>query len=255
MAAKKIQQKKEALARFLTYMLGCRPDEFGLFPDEQGFIPIKDILKACSEEDGWGFVREASIEELLREPDGPGFEMEDKMLRVHPGQSRLNYGPPERVLPPKLLYHAVRRKGYPVILEQGIKPGGRPLIPLSTTIEAAMRIGKRRDSTPVLLTILASRADEAGIHFFRSQELIYLVDFLPPKYFTGPPLPKEKPTPEKKKPENKVEDVSTPGSFYLDVERMGPEPGHRPERPSKKKKGDIPDWKIAVRKERRRGDK
>jgi putative RNA 2'-phosphotransferase len=255
MAAKKVQQKREALARFMSYMLGRRPDEFGLFPDEEGYIPIKDVLKAFSEEEGWGFVREASLEELLREPDASGFETKDKLIRVQPGNSNLSFGPPERISPPKLLFYAARRKAYPVILEQGLKPGARPFIPLSTTEEMAMRIGKRRDASPILLTILASRADEAGIQFYRPQEMIYLVDFLAPEFFTGPPLPKEKPAPEKKKPVAKSEEPITPGSFFLDFERMGPEPGRRPDRANKRKKGDIPDWKIAARKDRRRGDK
>ena len=41
------------LAKLLNYALGRDPDEFGLVPDESGFIKIKELLKALHEEDGW----------------------------------------------------------------------------------------------------------------------------------------------------------------------------------------------------------
>jgi len=42
------------LAKMLAYVLGRRPDEFGLIPDAEGFVRIKDLLKALHEEEGWG---------------------------------------------------------------------------------------------------------------------------------------------------------------------------------------------------------
>ena len=34
----------------MAYVLGQRPDEFGLVPDEKGFVRVKDFVKAISEE-------------------------------------------------------------------------------------------------------------------------------------------------------------------------------------------------------------
>ena len=39
------------LAKFLNYVLGRRPDEFGLVTDKEGFVKIKDLIKATSEEE------------------------------------------------------------------------------------------------------------------------------------------------------------------------------------------------------------
>jgi putative RNA 2'-phosphotransferase len=33
----------------LSYVLGRRPDEFGLVPDADGFVRLKDLLKALHE--------------------------------------------------------------------------------------------------------------------------------------------------------------------------------------------------------------
>ena len=246
MSRQRLRQQRQALSRFLIYVLGHRPDEFGLVLDEQGFVPLKELLMAVKEEEGWSFVRESHISELLREPDRTGFEVRDKMIRVQPKDPALVSGPPEIVSPPNLLYHAARRKAHPAILGRGLGPGPRPWVPLFTTRDMALRVGKRRDSQPVLLTIHAARAEAHGVIFTRPQELIYLVESLAPEFLTGPPLPKERPVAEKKKKTSKPE-PPTPGSFLLDPNH-DPDPGRRPE---KNKKGKAHDWKRASRKMRR----
>ena len=45
-------------SKFLVYILGRKPDEFGLVPDKDGFVKIKELLKAINEEDGWRHIRE-----------------------------------------------------------------------------------------------------------------------------------------------------------------------------------------------------
>ena len=173
---KKVKQQKESLARFLNYVLGLRPDEFGLVPDEEGWIPIKELLQALSEEEGWRGVREGNIRELLRDPDLNGLEQNENMIRCAPAETQLTYGPYQQAQPPKLLYCAVRRKGYPVILENGLRATSRPFLSLALTREMALRLGRRRDSEPVLLTVQAEKAHDRGLIFYRPQELIYLVE-------------------------------------------------------------------------------
>lgn len=257
MSPQKTRQQKESLGRFLLYVMGHRPDEFGLVPDEEGFVPVKDLLCAVKEEDGWSFVRESHIQDLLRTPGEADFEIQDKLIRVAPGKTQLRLGPPETAVPPTILYHAARRKGYPVVLERGLMPGGGPWVYLFTTKEMALRVGRRRDPEPVLLTVHGARAAERGVTFYRPQELIYLVESLAPDLFTGPPLPKERPEPEKKKPAKPAPPADTlhPGSFFLDPDR-DPDTGRpRPKDKGGSKKGDGPDWKRAARKERRRREK
>ncbi len=37
----------EQLAKFISYILGRNPAEFGLVPDPEGFVKIKEFLKAA----------------------------------------------------------------------------------------------------------------------------------------------------------------------------------------------------------------
>lgn len=252
MAVQRLKQQRESLGRFLAYVLGHRPDEFGLVPDEEGFVSLKDLLKALSEEEGWRFVRRSHINDMMRETGQPSFEIRDNRMRLSPGETTLTLGPYEVAEPPARLYYAARRKAHPVILERGLIPAGRPHVQLSTTEEMALRLGKRRDPNPILLTVQAGRASEQGTVFYRPQELIYLVEAIRPDFIVSPPLPKEKPVVEKKKKKEPQTPTlpETPGSFFWD-----PAGEHDPrlERDkTKKKKKDGPDWKRDARKERRR---
>lgn len=206
------------LEKLISYILGRRPDEFGLVLDDQGFVRLKDLLKVISEEPGWRYVRKSHIHEVLMISSEKSFVLENDKIKAVCRDDALN--PREEIVPPKLLYHCVRRKAYPIVCKQGVIPLGQPRVLLATTEELAQRMGKRRDPVPVLLTVQARRAFEAGVRFSQQGEFIYVTDHVPVGYFTGPPLPKEK---KKEDPKPKKEPVAIhedlPGSFTFDVER------------------------------------
>jgi putative RNA 2'-phosphotransferase len=174
------------LGQLMAYVLGHRPDEFGLVPDAEGFVRLKDLLRALSEEPGWGYVRKSHIHEVLITCRADTFVTEDDRIKAaHPQKS---VSPVPGVVPPKLLYHCVRQKAYPVVCQEGLSPMGQQHVFLATTEGMALRMGKRRDSKPVLVTVQAQRASEVGVAFFMQGELIYIVDHVPLGYFSGPPL-------------------------------------------------------------------
>lgn len=211
------QKDPKQLEKLMSYILGRRPDEFGLVLNDQGFVLLKDLLKAISEEPRWGYVRKSHIHEVLMTSCEKSFVLEDDKIKTACRDDGLD--PEEEIVPPKLLYHCVRRRAYPVVCQQGIIPLGHPRVYLATTKELAQRMGKRRDPAPVLLTVQAQRAFEAGVKFAKQGKLIYITDHVPVGYFTGPPLPKEKKQ-EVSKPKEPVaipEDL--PGSFTFEVER------------------------------------
>ena len=101
------------LRKFMTYVLGRRPDEFGLVPDQEGFVHIKDLIKAISEEPGWGYVRRSHIHEVLITGSDNPFVVEEDRIKTAGSDDMVR--PVLGVFPPKLLYHCVRRKAYPVV--------------------------------------------------------------------------------------------------------------------------------------------
>ena len=69
------------LDRFLSYVTGRRPDEFGLVPDHDGWLKIKDVLKVLSEEEGWKHVRRRDFDEVLLSMREPAIELSEKARR------------------------------------------------------------------------------------------------------------------------------------------------------------------------------
>ena len=235
------------LSKLLAYVMGHQPDEFGLAPDENGFFRIKDLMRAICEEPGWGYVRMSHINEVLITVTNHPFILDDDRIRVvKPDEGAI---PVPDVAPPKLLYHCVRRKAYPVVCQKGIMPMGQHHVFLATTKDLALRMGKRRDPKPILLTVLALRAWDAGVPFYRQGELLYLVDHVPIIYFSGPPLPREKEEESKKQTDHPSISKALPGSFVLDLERS--QELHRQKIKRKGLKKEVA-WKKDARKLRRR---
>ena len=203
-------------AKFLSYVLGYRPDEFGLVPDNSGYLPIKELLKAVNEEEGWRHIRIPHLKEISYAIDPSPIEFHEGMVRAR-DRTRLPKIEPGIDLP-KLLYLAVRRRAYPVILEKGLPyHSGRPRQVLSADEAMAQRIGRRRDHQPVLITLHVAACADEGTYFQKYGEGLFLADAIYPGTFHGPPLPnKESIAPKSNKP-SAPEIPKTPGSYYPDL--------------------------------------
>jgi putative RNA 2'-phosphotransferase len=206
------------LAKMLAYVLGRRPDEFGLIPDADGFVRIKDLLKALHEEDGWGYVNLSHLNEVRLSVPGAPFEISENGIRCR-DRDRPDPGVAAREMP-KLLFACVRRRVYPHVHAEGIHPSSHPRVVLAADRGMAERLGRRIDSDPVILTVSVRSACEAGVAFNPSGEGLFLADHIPPDCFRSPPVPREKPADTgNPMPENGLRPPSMPGSFPLDVEK------------------------------------
>ncbi len=240
--AKKYKRKVANLSRLMSYILGNRPDEFGLVPDKEGYITIKEFLNAINEEPNMAYVRESHVREvLLHDRDGI-FEIDGKKIR----STKRDFCPVEKEkdLAPlsKILFKGVKRKAYPYILKSGLLPGSKEHIVMTKDRDLAIRIARRLDPKPIILEISAGSAIENGITFYHFGDSLYLADRVPVQFISGPPLPKELPS---RQEIPKKEREEAPGSFILKVE-MDPDLKRR----KKAKKGIG--WKEEVKKGRKR---
>jgi len=245
-------KKAYNLARLLTYALGRRPGEFGLVPDDDGFFKIKDVLKAVCEEDGFGYVRLAHINEILLTIPDPGLEIMGNRIRA--GGRPPPAPPAETADLPKLLYTCVRRRAYPHVLERGITPSSHSRVVLSDSKEMAERIGRRSDPSPVALTVQVASAREHGISFHSAGSNLYLAAEIPPPCFRGPALPKEAERKHAESPAPETKRSATPGSYTIDLARAAEAAGvpddkrgtkgpARGRRKANKPKRERPPWR------------
>ena len=205
----------QSLSKLLAYVLGRRPDEFGLVPDQNGYVKIKELLKALHEEEGWRYVRRSHLDEVRITLADPPFEISDDLIRA----SRREHLPEivSRLDLPKLLYTCVRTKAYPHVREKGIFALSHPQVILSSDPQLAQRIGRRMDPVPVLLTVQVQASQKQGIVFYQAGENLFLADTIPADCFTGPPLPKEKSETQKKENLHFQAKQKLAGSFILQL--------------------------------------
>jgi len=238
-------KESQQLARFIQYVLGRRPDEFGLVPDADGFIPVADLLKVAQEE-GWHRVRRHDLALLSLQLNQPALEIRDHLVRAV-NRSRLDRYR-ETTDGPKLLYTSIRRRAYETVLQHGLKPQGHiSQVILCAAENLAQKIGRRRDSAPIIVTVHVHSARQCGVVFRQFGDGLYLADHLPASCCRLPRPPQTTQRQEQKLVEAPTT-AKTPGSFTLDIEPLVTSPTPWKTSPRERRSKD---WKKARQKERR----
>lgn len=238
----KNKRKVANLSRLMNYILGNRPYEFGLVPDKEGYISLKELLKTINEEPNMAYVRESHIREVLLNNRDSLFEINERKIR----STNRHFLPVNKekdvTSPPKILFKGVKRKTYPFILRSGLLQEPKRHIVLTKDKDLAVRIARRLDQKPIILEIRAGTAAKNGITFYPFGHSLYLADRVPVQFINGPPLPKEPPS--KKETLEKEREIA-PGSFIMKAER---DPDIKRQKRAKKRIW----WKEEVKKAKKR---
>ncbi len=234
----RLPRELETLAKMLAYMLGRRPDEFGLVLEAEGWVPIKQLLQALHEEPGYTRVRREDLERLAGLTSPPVIEITgDRVRSLNPPAPELRREP-EGLLPSSL-YLAISPKVHTLVWEQGLKPRPGRELALARTPEMARRLGKRRANEPVLVTVAAQAAARKGLDFQAyGEELFLTAATIPREFLTLPGPPKELPAP---KAAAKPKAPPSPGTVLLDLPQM------LTGKPEKGKRRDEAAWKTGAR--------
>ncbi len=201
------------LSKFLSLVLRHRPDDFGLRMDEEGFVPVEDIVDVIVAEDILAEDVEETLHELVEEAERPRFEIVEGRIRAlygHSSRIRLEYPEDE---PPAELYHGTGIPTARRIVREGIKPAGRAYVHLSATEEEALSVGSRQTEQPVLIRIDTAHARREGVRFHQASEMIWLCGPVPAESCRVPELP-EFPSQETKPERSGATDAgnTTPGN-------------------------------------------
>ena len=103
------------------------------------------------------------------------------LIRASQGHSRpvdLGYDAQE---PPAELFHGTVERFLPAILAEGLRPGRRHAVHLSSDVPTARTVGGRR-GRPVVLRVDAAAMSAAGHVFTRSANGVWLVDAVAPAF-------------------------------------------------------------------------
>ncbi|MDR1609126.1 MAG: hypothetical protein LBT38_12085 [Deltaproteobacteria bacterium] len=231
---KNIRQMEE-LTALLRYALGLAPGEFLLWPDPDGFVPIKETVAALRDEDGFRGLTENRVRETVSQALGQGpLEIVDNLIRVKPDLAELPTARPALEAKPKLLHLGLKPTAWPIIAEQGLQPKtGQTRVRLYPTEELAKKEAKRFRPDPVMVAVNKAMAEKTGTTFEIYAEVIYLATDIAPQALFGPPIKPQ----ETEKPPPSRPTLSEPVTHHGKI---------------RGKRDDAPDWKNQTRKERRR---
>ncbi|HJU63901.1 MAG TPA: RNA 2'-phosphotransferase [Candidatus Binatia bacterium] len=171
----------ERVSRFLSYLLRHRPKEYPLQFDPYGFAPWDAVVDMVLER--FQEVTEEQIRAVVSGSDKKRFELKEGKVRATYGHSfpvDLGLQPVE---PPPELYYGTARDLAQSILRNGLKPRDRQYVHLSSVLDEAVAVGKRRDPVPAIVVVDARAAHGEGIRFFASGPL-FLVKNVPPKFLS-----------------------------------------------------------------------
>ncbi len=154
--------------------------------NESGFssITVEELARRIAMMRSYEWVRPEHIMEVVRMDEKGRFEIEDGRIRATYGHSiEVKTGVPVRDV--KVLYHGTTLRAWKRIKDQGIKPGRRRYVHLSSSVEDAVNVARRHGKDIVVLEVDAEAMIKDGYEIRMAGRGIYLVREVPPKYITG----------------------------------------------------------------------
>ena len=169
------------VSKRLSFVLRHQPASVGLTLDAAGWVAVDDLLRALSAH-GLPLGRD-DLDAVVAGNDKRRFAFDESGTRIRASQGHsvpvdLGYAP---AAPPDELFHGTVERFLPAILAEGLRPGRRHAVHLSTDVATARIVGGRRGRA-VVLRVDAAQLAADGVHLSVSANGIWLVDAVPPRY-------------------------------------------------------------------------
>jgi putative RNA 2'-phosphotransferase len=172
---------KKKISKFLSLILRHQPEVVGLTLEENGWISVEKLLKACTDY-GKSFTP-AELKEVVETNDKKRFSFNEtgKKIRANQGHSLEVEIEFEKRTPPEILYHGTAEKNVGVIFAEGLKKMSRHHVHLSSDTETAKKVGMRYGK-PVIFQVDTKAMLTEGFEFYVSANGVWLVETVPPKF-------------------------------------------------------------------------
>lgn len=176
------KEYEEKLRYTMCYALRHEPWSFNLILDDNGFCEITSLLKGL--ENYYNNITINDLNYIVKNDPNGKFELIENKIRALYGHSfpkKIIYN---EIIPPEILYHGTTLDLYTeFISKEGLKHQKRQYVHLSSTIETALTVAKRRkNKTHILIEVFALEAHKNGIKFYKVNDDIYLSDDIYAKY-------------------------------------------------------------------------
>lgn len=175
------------LSRTVSHALRHEPWLYELELDDEGWVVVDDLLAALRlERPEWNTLSADDLAKMIAAADKQRHEIRGGMIRALYGHSipgKLSKTPG---VPPDVLFHGTSPSFLPAIRSSGLLPMGRQYVHLSTDVDTALAVGKRKSKAPTILRVQAKQANEEGVQFYIGNEKVWLADHILPEFIVVP---------------------------------------------------------------------
>ncbi len=167
-------------------MLRHAPWEYELELDDEGWVPVKQLLRALNSNPSSPKITRPIIEQMIRLANKRRHEIAGERIRAlygHsvPGKLKLRLG-----VPPSILYHGTSSAAIESIKANGLLPMSRQYVHLSTDEQTAQLVGARKSKDVVILSVHARAATAEGVVFYEGNPRVWLADKVPARWIEVP---------------------------------------------------------------------
>lgn len=175
------EKRKKKISKFLSLVLRHAPEAVGLSLDENGWVKVEDLRKACTAH-GKTFTV-AELEEIVATNDKKRFSFDETKTKIRANQGHsldveIEF---EKKTPPEILYHGTAEKNVGVIFANGLRKMKRHHVHLSADTETARKVGARYGN-PVIFEVDTTAMLAENYEFFISANGVWLTDEVPSKF-------------------------------------------------------------------------
>jgi putative RNA 2'-phosphotransferase len=175
------EKRKIKISKFLSLILRHQPEVVGLALEENGWVDVKKLIKACADYGKPFTFSELKFVVATNDKKRFAFNDDETKIRASQGHSLEVEIEFEKRIPPEILYHGTAEKNVGVIFAEGLKKMSRHHVHLSADTETAKKVGMRYGK-PVIFQVDTNAMIAEGFEFFVSANDVWLVENVPPKF-------------------------------------------------------------------------
>lgn len=171
-------------SKLLSKTLRHQPSLAGLTLGPGGWVAVDDLLRGLRERAGVSISR-AELDEVVANNNKRRFAYDETGTRIRASQGHSVEVDMEltEMPPPQTLYHGTGARTVEAIWREGLRKMRRHHVHLSADTATALKVGARHGA-PVVFAVAAGEMARDGVLFYRSDNGVWLVEAVPPRYLT-----------------------------------------------------------------------
>lgn len=171
----------EQQSKALSFILRHGAVKMKLQISKTGYVKCETIVAELQKR--WPSFTQSDLEAIVKEDEKGRYNIDRGSVRANQGHSMDCVKIPfKKAVPPVVLYHGTDAGALQEILKTGIKRMKRHHVHLTDDPTTASSVGMRHGSQ-VIIRIDTRGMLRDGVQFLQSDNGVWLVDFVDPKYF------------------------------------------------------------------------